>query len=66
MMIYSIKSSAASAGPMHVGASLFDILGDGPFGGGEEYRALLTYLDGGGSARFWFATAEFEDAVVFD
>ena len=26
--------------------------GDGPFGGGEPLRVLLTYLDGGGSATF--------------
>ena len=55
MMIYSIKSSGASIGPLHVGAvslGTIDILGDGPFGGAELYRALLIYLDGGGRATF--------------
>ena len=39
--------------------------GDGPFGGGELYRDLLTDLAGGGSAAFRFAATEFEDVWVF-
>ncbi len=55
-------------GPQHACAVEFVDTVDnlGPFGGGELYRTLLTYLDGGGIATFRDDTAEFDDVGPFD
>jgi hypothetical protein len=54
LIFHLLQPSDPSIGP-HDGAALHDtadILGDGPFGGGELNRALRTYLVGAGSGTF--------------